>query len=224
MTPVIVLSGHRETGKDTVAKIIKKLVSNTEILAFSCEIKEIIGTLYPELKPNLYGSSELREKNVMLHHNQPINFTENVFCNKYHEIELLKWYQTQINHLSGTAISARTMLRSLGDWIRGRDIDWHVNKTFEKAKKLLTNSSNLVVITDGRYRNELLHSKKNGFALIRIKKVGGVAKAEDHSSEVEQDSIPDYWFDGVIHNDMVDMEDLESQVKTMLWRMGIKVS
>jgi hypothetical protein len=60
----------------------------------------------------------------------------------------------------------------------------------------------LVAITDGRFRNELLAVRAAGGATVRIVSPGsGLAgSAATHSSEVEQMSVPESWFDVVLEN------------------------
>lgn len=60
-----------------------------------------------------------------------------------------------------------------------------------------------VVITDGRFMNEVLAVKKMGGKAFKI--VGSEAElpglGSKHASETEQDGIPDSWFDAVLTND-----------------------
>jgi hypothetical protein len=91
--------------------------------------------------------------------------------------------------------------------------------------------ANVVAITDGRFRNELIEAKQLGALCVQIKRAVGymiqnspesetpvsigavvlAAGAQAHASELEQDSIPDFWFDHVVVND----QGLDDFVVTM---------
>lgn len=73
---------------------------------------------------------------------------------------------------------------------------------------------NLVCIGDGRFRNELLGTKMMGGWCVRIDRPienGLSAEAKKHASEVEQSSIPDWWFDSIIENNGT-LEGLQQQM------------
>lgn len=139
------------------------------------------------------------------------------YCNK-----LLRWADSVLEEARiKDGISPRYVLQTLGtEW--GRDIDremWtrYAKNTalrllsggyeYNKSVGLIINPSsmpNVVVITDGRFRNEI----------ISVTSVGGEAwKVQDdrrnvqspgiqgHASENEQKLIPNYFYKAIIHND-----------------------
>lgn len=59
--------------------------------------------------------------------------------------------------------------------------------------------SDAVIITDVRFRNEILELKRAGAKVYRIYRPD--LKVMNHASEMEQQSIPDWWCDGVLYND-----------------------
>jgi hypothetical protein len=74
---------------------------------------------------------------------------------------------------------------------------------------------NLVVITDGRFRNELLAVRAAGGATVKIEAQGSglTGTAAAHASETEQNSIPESWFDVVLENDKsLGLESLQKLV------------
>jgi len=63
----------------------------------------------------------------------------------------------------------------------------------------------MVIISDGRFRNELLEVKRVGGMTVKIQNVEVESRPEvgvkGHASEQEQKGIPETWFDFVIRND-----------------------
>jgi len=68
---------------------------------------------------------------------------------------------------------------------------------------LIPHRNEFVVITDGRFLNEVLSVKEIGGKAYKI--VGANAELPDqgsqHASETQQNEIPDIWFDGIVFND-----------------------
>jgi hypothetical protein len=85
------------------------------------------------------------------------------------------------------------------------------------------NLYNGVVITDVRFKNEIVGVHERGGKLIRVKRPG-VDKAEwNHPSETEQLTIPDEDFDYVLQNDGT-LEDLTEKVAIALKAMEVPYS
>lgn len=57
----------------------------------------------------------------------------------------------------------------------------------------------VVVITDGRFRNEI-HTTRQVGHVVKLTRPG-LPGDDQHASEMEQDTIPDWWFDAVVKND-----------------------
>lgn len=85
-----------------------------------------------------------------------------------------------------------------GDYVYSRTVGWHHTPGA---------SCDFVVITDGRFRNELISVKKLGgriFQILAPDSDGSSAEAagvKGHASETEQRSLPSHWYDAVILND-----------------------
>ena len=75
----------------------------------------------------------------------------------------------------------------------------------------MANGSNLVVISDGRFRTEIVEGRGQ-FVLIDKPIVS--QSFSGHISETELDGIPHYWFDTVLKNDG-DLTSLENKVKVL---------
>jgi hypothetical protein len=74
--------------------------------------------------------------------------------------------------------------------------------------------SDLVIVTDVRFRNEFDHLKEKGFFQIRLYRETGMAPIH-HISETGQSSIKDEEFDYVLFNNK-SLEDLKEEVKCQI--------
>lgn len=119
--------------------------------------------------------------------------------------------------------SPRRVLQTLGtEWGRAFSRNMWIDFALDAARKLLVGGHgylrhqgifelrddliapvDLVVITDGRFRNEILAVRGAGGATVKIvcPDAGLTGEAGRHKSETEQNSIPDSWFDVVLTNE-----------------------
>lgn len=139
-------------------------------------------------------------------------------------IELLRDYVKNFiafNTLNGCDLTPRYVLQTLGtEFGRAAWSDVWVDYAQNKATELLNQGGlydrtvgrvpcnsrpKFVVITDGRFPNEIVATKLRGGKAFRIDPgtpVQGLAGAAgQHASETEQNSIPDGWFDAILVND-----------------------
>lgn len=135
--------------------------------------------------------------------------------------ELRSW-ATNLLHdaVEEGGLSPRKMLQTLGtEWGRSIEKDMWTNYTKRSAFKLLgggysynkiqgllcddSRNSNLVVITDGRFRNEIISVTSVGGEAWKIVNPAATESPgiKGHVSEDEQKSIPDYFYNAVIRND-----------------------
>lgn len=147
---------------------------------------------------------------------------------------LMKWFNkleeayTQAGHGSDRPVlTPRACLQLLGtEFGRSQDQNLWSNYAIEKAEQLLLGDVgysrelglvsakgmpgyNFVVITDGRFRNEVLNVKRLNGAAIQIlnpaasndSKAVEAAGVKGHISESELKGIPQSWFDTFIYND-----------------------
>jgi hypothetical protein len=78
---------------------------------------------------------------------------------------------------------------------------------------------NAVIITDGRFRNEILTAKDIGCTIVNIIRNTNLSEQAlkagsfKHQSEVELDTIPSYWANYTINNDVWLEKDIESFIR-----------
>jgi hypothetical protein len=134
-------------------------------------------------------------------------------------------------------LSPRIVLQTLGTEF-GRNLNSNVwsNLTLDAAQKVLNGGygytrengvdvfegakdHSLVVVTDGRFRNEVLNAKRLGAVALKIvrwppKESVGI---KGHASEASLAGIPDEWFDAVIQNDFSSpIKEFENKVSSIL--------
>lgn len=143
-------------------------------------------------------------------------------------------------HLWDDEISARILLQTVGtEW--GRTVQprmWNAwalraarslmegGVVYDRTRGLVSDRHSgyeHVVITDGRFRNEVLGTKlANGKATLvtNPSAFGKNVGVEGHRSEVEQKSIPQSWFDAQIVNDKdAGLDALERATRTLMQRL-----
>lgn len=97
-------------------------------------------------------------------------------------------------------------------------------KSYHREVGLEPSQSNadVVVFTDGRFRNEAVPVKRVGGVLLRVVRKGAAvqagfsASAKAHASETEQATIPDWWFTSIIENDGT-LEEFEAAAIRTAW-------
>jgi hypothetical protein len=233
---ILMLAGNAGVGKDTVAKEIAVKVPSTHMISQAEPIKEAVRQL-GATQEQLYGPSEAR--------NTPISFNKGVLetysldgpdtdyyahqiCKKFaadglgdlkHFHPVRKWLTNPKYVYQG--VTVRSLLQTLGTECGRNNIhpDIWINLAINRAYGLLR-TENLVVITDGRFRNEILNVRKNGGKVVKIvtNKPPNMAKMT-HQSELELASIPDFWYDAVVENNF----ELppEKTAQKILYRLGI---
>lgn len=124
-----------------------------------------------------------------------------------------EWGRNQVDTSLWTNITLRHAQRLLsGGWI------YTPNHGLRQA--IVGPASDLVVISDGRFRNEILKVRKLGGLAIHIVRPdpddlvgkGGIA---GHQSEVEQEKIPPHFYNTTIYNDG-SLSAFETYIKTVI--------
>jgi hypothetical protein len=136
------------------------------------------------------------------------------------------WLLGVLDHaLEVRALTPRYVLQTLGTEF-GRSINTNlwINEGIRTAQRLLygehvsydrnhgvvggkpdERGTEFVVISDGRFRNEVLAVKAAGGHVVKVIRPGATGAvsggAQGHASEAEQKTIPDTWFDAIIYND-----------------------
>lgn len=142
------------------------------------------------------------------------------------ETRLRWWFSDVERHLEKTGqLTPRYVLQTMGtEWGRtvypSMWVDYAMrtaknilsplkgpNLTYKKTEGLLvgptTNKpTNMVIVTDGRFRNEVLGVKMAGGAVLQIQRVtsGPTGGVEGHLSETEQLGIPPWFYDQIVMN------------------------
>jgi hypothetical protein len=171
----IAICGKAKSGKNTVAKMLKKQLSKIEpiscnYIAFADPVKSIARTMFPNIPEKyLTGSSEFRSSII-----------PGAFKN-------------------GEPLTVRQLLIDIGTSLgRGYDHDIWLKVFDYNLSKLENKHHNMVILTDCRFLNEHKHVKNKGFFNLKI--VRNDSYKINHISETEQDGIPDSEFDYIIHN------------------------
>lgn len=139
------------------------------------------------------------------------------------------------NDGKNVGLSPRKVLQTLGtEWGRGfdprvwikagaRTVDALLEggQTYDRRVGLIespTSFAGSVIVTDGRFRNELVGLKVQGFKVVNITApaVPGTAAIATHGSEREQKTIPQHWFDARIFNSKDGLGKLEEQVRRLV--------
>lgn len=183
----IAIHGKKNSGKDTLAKIIKSsaLTYNIPVyasLSFADKIKKITIELFPFIPYEwISGDSELRENIVP---------------------ELNK--------------SVRDILKDIGKFGRNYNSKIWIDHTLNSVKFIEdknTFNNSILIIKDLRMLDEFQVLKENNFTLIRL--IRPNQKQDNHSTETDLDCIPDSEFDYVILNDK-SIEELKDKTNEMV--------
>lgn len=243
--PLIIVSGPAGSGKDTVAGFLATL-NNGVVIAQADPMKRFVRDLFGFSEDQLWGPSAARSTPGHLSFEQidhnfdtcAIPFVDSlpILDKPSAKVALRMWYMQLIK--SGVELTPRRVLQLLGTEF-GRAVNpdvWsnYAQNTahyilaggmgYDKTKGLvapapLVKTSDLVIISDGRFRNEILNVRRVGGMALRIKNptvdtskvlAGGV---QGHASEAEMATIPDSWFNYVIHNDHYGLDALFTQIQ-----------
>lgn len=217
---ILLLVGNAGCGKDSFARAIAKNVPNTEVLAFAEPIKEFGSQVMGFTHKQLFGPSELRNapderftkdfrfelvNDLFLSGSDWRNKRRRAFAqwtNTYlpkREGVVQKWFKGLMN--DPEPITPRRVLQTLGTEV-GRRINQNVwaNIGLRRASEKLANGADMVVITDGRFRNEIQLAKATGARVVKVIGLPMKQLAATHQSETELAAIPDFWYDALVYN------------------------
>lgn len=152
----------------------------------------------------------------------------------FHHLE--DWMTRLVTEMwSKGVLTPRHVLQTLGtEWGRGVALDMWNQYTLKAARALLAgghsytragglvkepgNIVDYVIVTDGRFQNEILNVRYLGGVALKIERtaaLSGPAGASGHASETELDRIPKHFFTRVISNN-ASMEDLFATVRRLM--------
>jgi len=137
------------------------------------------------------------------------------------------------------ALAPRRVLQTFGTEFGRQHLgkNFWVNRGLETAQKVLSGENvysrhggltaneggsirtkDAVIFTDVRFRNEVLALKGAGAKVFRAKRDDNKPRMK-HASETEQDSIPDFWLDGVFFNHEGQKVYFEKAIQRLAWNI-----
>lgn len=230
--PIIVLVGNKGSGKNTVAKIISGFHPGTVEVAFADPLKRYLYTAGYFSRETLWGSSEGRDTAVASQSSGPM--ADRAEKNLKDEAGFEVGAGTMLRRFyvfEEEPFTARKALQAVGDQGRHKDRNVWARIAVESAVELLGGDHQykpetglvvckgnspppLVLLTDGRYANEVMGLKLAGGVAWRIVRPN-LSQNDFHSSE--RIEIPSTFFDRTIVNDG-DEKELAKKVALALGR------
>jgi len=242
----IVLFGVKGSGKDTVGDI---LVANHGYAkdSFAAPIKQMVRIAFPKLTDeDLFGPSEKRERQEPSYPIGGVCLSCGMGMGALRRPDGVEpigghypWACTRLLN-DGTYcpteyppyLNARIALQTLGtEWGRRLYRNVWVDSAFERIAdrayayevaaqiEPFPTPAPPVVITDGRFRNELWRSKELGAFCVKLTR--GLAESTSmHPSEQEFREIPDSAFDSILDNANIPLDRMDEAVSRMLAYMN----
>lgn len=195
---IIILSGAKRSGKDTVAGMIKCHIPSATTVAFADKLKKASAVLLNEI----YGTN---------------TFTQDMFSNE--EFRQGPFPGDKQFIWGGEQVCLRTVLQRFGTEICRNCIDPDI-WTKSLANTITQIDSGCIIITDARFPNEIEYItnkfKSTHRVLTVLIKRPGLVSNDTHASEsnfgvMEEKGL----FMHVVEND-ADLVDLEGKVKMFL--------
>lgn len=201
--PIVMFVGKLGSGKDTAAQMMRDRVVNGDSVTLAAPMKEFAKKVFGFTHEQMYGSSKLREDIFTRGDAEVKEAYEETWRDFIGELFGVGWANDADRYLHGWfegimekgPRTGRHILQTLGTEFgrtQGRDL-W-IDYGIKNAQNKLVSGSNLVTITDGRFRNEVLAVKKIGGMVIHVINPDDTTIAT-HASEKEQESIPPFWYD-----------------------------
>jgi hypothetical protein len=231
--PIHLIVGQAGSGKDTVAQMLKDSTNACQIISFAEPIKQFVGRVFEVEDAKLYGKSEFREGFITstkqaqrsnFFQTATFDWIKDVVGDKSDDamVPLENWFKS-CQGLDG-GLTIRHALQTLGtEWGRTIEPEIWVNYGIKRAKKLLVEGVNAVVISDGRFRNEILAVKALGGNVIQV--INGNqptwVATNAHKSESEQTNIPSYWYDYRVVNFFEGLDVLRQQVNKLAMKLKL---
>ena len=224
MTPIVILSGEAGTGKDTVAAMLS--LHGGVAIGQADALKHFVRYFYDVDNETLFGASEKREKPISL---KPGFLALPALIEKALGSPAGEALFDYVRN-SPKSVPCRKILQEIGtDVVRNIDRDIWINIALQESRRILAGGylydriaggafhdevppPNFVVITDGRFANEVVAVKASGGVSVRIaRQIDKTHEKYSHSSEKEASRIPLNFFDYMLVNDG-GIEDLKQQV------------
>ncbi len=248
MLPLFGIAGNMGAGKSTVAKLMMKNFKFIEVVQAG-PMKVLAGDIFGFDADALYGPTEERNKLRTGGIWEAKGFFEQLdlvqelvdasiitaadaasprviaICKE--AVQLIKKFYDE-----NGGLTARYVLQIIGTEV-GRTVRitlWTERAVNYSLEQLAVNCPDIVpldgaVISDVRFRSELLTIKRNGGTVIKVVDPDAPPPpANEHISESELRGIPDYWFDAIWENRKSGESVLEQEViKIMTSMYGVPV-
>ena len=227
MIPLIGLCGVAGAGKDTVGNYLSAALQGT-VLGLADPLKRGVADLFDFTPEQLWGPSDLRNEvdpRYLTSEEVVDRLTKRLASEAPLKLlELAEWRgrASLSNHLeklaAGAPLTPRVVLQVLGtDWGRALEKNIWVDHLLNNTETLLQGGCSYsrsegvvpapnypgygaVVVTDVRFRNEILAIKSAGGVVIKVHRDRGSLDSDTHVSETEQHGVPANFFDAVFHN------------------------
>lgn len=225
MIPIVAFTGKARSGKDTAAAFLCEEYRGVAI-AFADPIKRFLAAAYGLTKEQLWGAE--KESPIVVKCRAP-NLTSTLtrvvgmeLLNELRAFNVKFTDWKDIYAIDGSTTTPRRLMQTMGtEVVRAVKPDLWLEVGVRDALRILEGGVtyfapegvvpvgagkdvcyNLVCLTDARFRNELLAVKKLGGLCVRVNREMNELSvvAQKHVSEVEQDSMPRWWFDRAIVN------------------------
>lgn len=225
--PIFLLCGNAGVGKDTTAQSMVRAFKTRSIhqnidhgikvmvTAQADDIKFLAQDIFDFSTAQLWGPSENRNA-PDTRYQDPLQFeaayyrllkTKTNVCHRLFGEDIVSgsrletWFYDTRHHAKSTgALTPRHVLQTLGtEWGRSIDPGVWVNAALARAEQAIDRGdAGAVIITDGRFRNEILAVKRRGGVVLKIEREG--TQVGTHQSEAELGTVPSWFFDDEIHN------------------------
>ena len=209
---IIALCGKKQVGKSTSYELIKKINNNKktiEKLSFASKLKEMVTNIFDVDYNKLIGSDEEKDSFTYLDWEDVDLSIREDFMNK----DDLAPSIGKITHRELLQLVATNLFRAVRPniWVECLQ------------RSLAKSSSDIVVIDDARFPNELEALKNHKAILVKLYRNTGSLNSANHFSEIASDHLLDDYYDFVIHDHKNrTMEELENSWKKIMGFLGEK--
>jgi hypothetical protein len=221
--PVVIICGQSKSGKDTLADYLVQNFGGIRI-SMADPIKALMQDIFGLEDEVWWGSSDFRNvtySSPSFFGNKRLKWTDldghSVNCCA-HSFNIMAWsYQFE------KTFTPRKVLQTFGtEVVRTLYPNFWVDEALRRAKLLLmggyeydkkeglipnpqAKAPGFVVISDGRFRNEIINAKTVGATAIKIYRDNSDSKTQvagvpNHSSEMEIEGIPRHFYDIEVNN------------------------
>lgn len=227
---IIGLLGQSRSGKDTAGAILAREL-NGVCIAFADPMKRFCMNALGLKRDQLWGNLKEspisdRLRNAATRRNRPFDVFTWPFANalehsteemmndirkQFIESKMQAWW----SGINKKGLTPRVVLQTFGTELGRKHLgdDFWVCIGLRTAQAIL-NEHDVAIVTDCRFRNEVLAIKRAGGRVYRVERTKRASKAgTTHASESEQNQIPDFWLDGKFVNPDGEKELFEGRVE-----------